>query len=529
MTDHGRVRTGDSSAARQPRIRRRDFVAGSLAAGTVALTGTKVWAQAGATVPLHCVPPLPPGAPVAFNPPVSGPQRVRKSAFELTPPEITRLKTAYAALRNLTQTNSDDGRGWFHQGQVHCWYCSGAIDGLWGQEIHGGWWFLPWHRAYLYFHEQILGSLIGDPSFALPYWDWDTPGRDRFPFDAYGQPGDTGNPLFDPTRGVGPNDRIPDRFVGPKMMQFVLGSATFADFGGSSDQGLQNQMGHLEGGPHGAVHVWTTDPTMDFNNPKSDMGVLASAGFDPVFFAHHANIDRIWDKWNNDPTTPRGNPDNPNWLQQVFFFYDQVPNWTYIANNQMLETEMLLYRYQPPQQSAASPPVLTERARGARLAQVAPASVPLLEFSPTAAPKALTPDPTTVRMIVPQQAKERLTALAAPGSAQKAILRIEGVEVPSDRGALVDVYLNQPNATAANGPEDPGYVGTIALVAAQAPGSNHAHPVVRNFSFDISGKLAASLGPDNNNIAVTLVPATGTGNKPAAVSLSYRRIYIASR
>ena len=87
----------------------------------------------------------------------------------------------------------------FSQGQVHCWYCSGALDGLWGQEIQtGGWWFLPWHRAYLLFHEQILGELMGDPTFALPFWDWDTPGRNLFPFDAYGQPGDTGNPLYDP-------------------------------------------------------------------------------------------------------------------------------------------------------------------------------------------------------------------------------------------------------------------------------------------------------------------------------------------
>jgi hypothetical protein len=128
---------------------------------------------------------------------------------------------------------------------------------------------------------------------------------------------------------------------------------------------------------------------------------------------------------------------------------------------------------------------------------------------------------------VPPQAKERLRTTAGPGSSSRAILRIEGVEVPSDRGALINVYLNRPEATAATGTNDPGYVGSIALVAAQAPGSGHAHTVVRNFGFDITGKLAESLGRDD--IAVTLVPATGTNNKPAAVNLRYHRIYIASR
>ena len=90
-------------------------------------------------------------------------------------------------------------------------------------------------------------------------------------------------------------------------------------------------MGNLESGPHGAVHVWTTDPTIDFNNPKSDMGVLASAAFDPVFFAHHANIDRIWDKWNKANPAQHTNPTSSGWLQQAFFFYDQAPNWTYIS------------------------------------------------------------------------------------------------------------------------------------------------------------------------------------------------------
>jgi hypothetical protein len=135
----------------------------------------------------------------------------------------------------------------------------------------------------------------------------------------------------------------------------------------------------------------------------------------------------------------------------------------------------------------------------------------------------------TVQTTVPPQGRERLSAVAATGAPPTVILRIEGVQIPADRGALVNVFLNRPDATAAAGPDDPGYVGTIAVVASQAPGGvGHKHPVIRNFSFDITGKLAASLGRDNN-VAVTFVPATGAGKKPAAVNLSYSRVYIATR
>ena len=133
-------RAGSGATVRRE-MRRRDFVAGSLAGGTALMAGANAWAQAGPTIPIVCVPP----------------------------------------------------------GAVHCWYCSGALDGLSGIEIHGGWWFLAWHRAYLYFHEQILGTLIGDPTFALPYWDWDSctddpndvTGRNRFPGEVFGFEGDT--------------------------------------------------------------------------------------------------------------------------------------------------------------------------------------------------------------------------------------------------------------------------------------------------------------------------------------------------
>jgi hypothetical protein len=54
-----------------------------------------------------------------------------------------------------------------------------------------------------------------------------------------------------------------------------LSAATFASF--------QSQIN----GVHGGVHVRT----------GGDMGSVPSAGYDPIFYLHHANVDRLWAQW----------------------------------------------------------------------------------------------------------------------------------------------------------------------------------------------------------------------------------------
>src|SRR5689334_4785642 len=123
--------------------------------------------------------PPPPPIPVVFNPESSLPVRQRKSAFDLTDAEAARLRRGYKLLRELSKKDPDDPRGWLRQANVHCWYCGGEAGNQAnaGPEIHGSWRFLPWHRMYLYMHERIIATLLGDDTFTLPYWDWDTPGR----------------------------------------------------------------------------------------------------------------------------------------------------------------------------------------------------------------------------------------------------------------------------------------------------------------------------------------------------------------
>ncbi len=180
------------------------------AAAFLGLNSKPLWGQtAGHELPVDCSPPPPAGAakPITFD--TSGVIAARKSIWDLTGPEITRLESAYKALRDLTVSNPNDPRGWMQQANVHCYNCSGGYD-VSSYEIHGGWWFMPWHRCYLHVHERILGKLIGDPTFRLAYWDWDT-----YPTHAVFPPTFTQNSLFDQYRGTTPSDVIPPGICRP--------------------------------------------------------------------------------------------------------------------------------------------------------------------------------------------------------------------------------------------------------------------------------------------------------------------------
>ena len=411
---------------------------------------------------------------------------------------------------------------------MHCWYCSGSVDGISGPEIHGGWFFLPWHRCYLYYHEQILGELINDPTFALPYWDWDTPGRNRFP-SPYMDPPDHTNPLFDTFRAINASSTIPDFITGKDTMERVMGQSTFGLFGGVGE-GASGQAGGIEGAPHGGVHLWTTNPTT-LVPPLVNMGVLGTAAFDPVFFAHHANIDRLWQVWlDTSATPPHANPSEDTWLQQTFVFYDARRLWSQIGVSQVIDSQASLrYRYQPPTPPPAppSPPVIAAAAP-TRSTPARVASSTVLEIAAPAGGATLSPDPQTLRVTAPPAAVSILRTAPTAAVRRRIVLHIEGVEVPSDRAALVKVFLNQPAATAATPTSDPGFVGSIVVLPSAVAGG-HTHKVVqRNFAFDVTDRIRLSPPATSGETSVTLVPFQGDGTRPSNISLRYKRVYLAS-
>lgn len=100
--------------------------------------------------------------------------------------------------------------------------------------------------------------------------------------------------------------------------------------------------GSLELVPHNTVHTWTGDPR---RNNDEDMGAFYSAARDPIFYAHHANIDRLWSVWK---TLGRKHKDfsDSDWLDSDFLFYDEEARLVRVKVRDCLDMERLRYRYQ---------------------------------------------------------------------------------------------------------------------------------------------------------------------------------------
>ena len=191
--------------------------------------------------------------------------RYRRNVNLLTPKQLAAFRSAWA-----TSYTVDDDRGFAHHAGLH------------GLPLpiecpHGGELFLPWHRAYLYFFEMALREF--EPSVTIPWWGW---ASGQLP-DAYTDPSPD-NPL---TAGpIPPNAQLPggpsETFrTGPADLptsadvQAALALDDFLDFS-ETVRGLHNWV-------HGSI--------------GGSMGSVANAAYDPIFWAHHSYVDRLWRLW----------------------------------------------------------------------------------------------------------------------------------------------------------------------------------------------------------------------------------------
>jgi tyrosinase len=253
---------------------------------------------------------------------------VRRSArgMSANDPDLAAMRRAVARMKTLPQS---DPRNWIRFADIHRNFCP-----------HGNWYFLPWHRAYLLSFERVCQELSGKPDFALPYWNWTA---DRQVPPAFMAGDRTSNPLFHP-RPNAATLRLPDDMVGGQVMSRIMASPDFEAFGSTRPRGQNNvspswqrSLGsktELEFNPHDGVHQAV----------GGNMSQVSLSARDPLFYLHHANVDRLWASWN-----ARGNANSPDAMWRGFAFNRNFVNADGSAMNlsvgQVGSTPALGYRY----------------------------------------------------------------------------------------------------------------------------------------------------------------------------------------
>lgn len=193
---------------------------------------------------------------------------------------------------------------------------------------HGGlgaYGFLSWHRYFLYRLELQLQTYV--PGVMLPYWDWTDPVGTIAVDDFLGP---TGDPMSSnqvrlgyfatEAPGTGANTTAPPVWWPAALTGFNL-HAAFGVWAGALRRNI--------GAPAGLPSITTLRSALDmgtypaFQNALESgagtvpfhslhnglhgwfgggghMGSVAVSPFDPMFYLHHCNADRLWAMWQMD-------------------------------------------------------------------------------------------------------------------------------------------------------------------------------------------------------------------------------------
>lgn len=230
--------------------------------------------------------------------------------------DVEAMDKAFKIMRSMPCNNP---LSWYYQGAIHwvpdtilynplcptyntpadlkeAWdNCTHTPSGK--EKIH----FLVWHRLYIYHLEKIVRKLSGYKDFALPYWGY----TNNFDYDKFLQ-----EKFRDPKSSLYERCRFDSLNYGYPItgeIQRALETDKLMSY--TSYEMFNSQINNA---PHGAMHDYIGAGNVQtgkvFNNPITGkvsetglMGWVPTAGFDPVFWTHHSNIDRLWQQWTNSP------------------------------------------------------------------------------------------------------------------------------------------------------------------------------------------------------------------------------------
>jgi hypothetical protein len=239
------------------------------------------------------------------------------------------LQAYEKAMKIMKTLSCDDPTSWYYQGAIHwtvdpgtvipnklCPPYTGGLYAAWQNCTHTTQTsphFLIWHRLYIWYFEKIVRKYSGKADFALPYWEYvNSTYRVMDPIFR-----NSNDSLYAQARRISLNGGSP--INASFANQYLVGGMQTAN--DAHDYEVFNS--NIENAPHNYMHgyIGGNDPWYNViyqaNTPYGLMSDATSAGFDPIFFVHHSNIDYLWQKW-YDST---GQKPDPSVMKNEFWPY----------------------------------------------------------------------------------------------------------------------------------------------------------------------------------------------------------------
>lgn len=440
----------------------------------------------------------------SVNPPFSAVPALepftRESVANLSSTQIDSLRKGIQVMMSRPVT---DPTSYAFQANIHGTIASPSGPSeteSWNNCEHGSFYFASWHRMYLYFFDRILRAAAGDPNLVLPYWNWQDPNQYPLP-SPFRSPANASNSLFIPAPGrpasLDTGAALLDASVVDSSAAFsdtnyeTGGSLTGEGFGGGTSPPAQfnSAYGDLESQPHNIVH----------STLAGLMGDPRTAAQDPIFWLHHAEIDRLWNRWLQEGGG-RADPSDAAWLNTKFTFYDEAQHAVYLTGAEIVDTVgQLNYRYDD------DPPFAREQRKEAASPHAEAVTSNLTSETLAISSETqtrLTAKPARFELTLAAPVRERLKALVKQPE-NRIFLLIDDIHTEKPPGFYYAVYLNPPDPEKIDS-QTPGFVGNFSLFSMLA----HPGAAMHGFAvkFDVTRLLGESQSENRGTASVVLVP-----------------------
>lgn len=331
--------------------------------------------------------------------------------------------------------------------------------------------FFPWHREYLLRLESALGGPVH-------YWDWSAPSAPSVgipaAFSASTYRSSDGriytNPLrstlftcpsSSPSRSIVRSPRSPSLLAGYAVA--VRNAYRASNFPAFSDS--------INFGPHGNVHTWV----------NGDMGSTVNAAYDPIFWAHHANIDRQWATWQSN-----GKPNPPSSTLSK-----ALPGFAPKTAASVVNISMLGYAYDRLDTLSSGFRAGTMQSFTQKSENLGDDSKGVGKTFTVSSPKA-------------RAASSRLES-AALQSESPIQLVAGGIEAHPKQSLFVYVFANQPNASVEDAlPENPRFLGSFGVFGGSGDPMAHNGPNERTV-MSLSAGFEERIGQTVTEVTLVVV------------------------